>query len=611
MAVIIETFGVHYKWEIPKELKDQLWLAHRLREDLVQIHLDREQAMKEMWSGFPEVEAAETALAAAEEAAKAAAEKLTAEKVRQRTKTPVGPWAEQLKQARADAKAARVARREAILAAKPDADPKIAEIYAAARAAEKATYGQYCKEGIDGIKLYHATHYDVLTHHQAAVDRVRKRRANGEPATMRHHRYDGTGTIAVSLKLLPVPKRDQVSDNDRNPAVVAAPAGRHRNVLQVPWIDPEAYDEMSWSERRHAGRFTVRMRAGFDAEGKPFWVEAPVQAHRMLPADADIVGARLTVRRKGAKLRATINVTARVADADPVPINDGPTVAFHWGWRKDDDGGITVAHWRASSPLAVPRDMRAFFKVEAGNTSGTICIPQRILAKDLLAQQQKADRDKAFNQMRDTLKEWLDAHGPVPDPTSRKDEEAQLTAQGIEIWRSAARLARLAHAWAEQPPLKGSEPLVEQLAQWAHRDKITWSVSTGTASRALGFRDDIFKQVAAIIASQAGQVILDDSDIAQLARQESDLPNAVTEPAAHRRTIAAPGTLRAAIKAACVRDGVAVKEHESAGLSRTCARCGWTNPADQRWLKPTVTCDNCGRTYSPDENATETMLKAA
>lgn len=118
------------------------------------------------------------------------------------------------------------------------------------------------------------------------MKRLRQQRINRPGATLRHHQFDGSGTIAVQL----IRRRD---DPRRFRAVVAALDGKYHNYFRLPWTDPEVWKQMSASQQRRAGRVVARFRYGRSADGQLLRVELPVQQHRQLPDDADITGARL------------------------------------------------------------------------------------------------------------------------------------------------------------------------------------------------------------------------------------------------------------------------------------------------------------------------------
>lgn len=586
MSVIVYRYGVHYQWAPPDELREQLRLAYDLREDLVTLQLDHEQRVKDVWSSYPQVAAAEVALAAAEERAEQAAAVVSAERQRQRTKRVTGPSAEALSAARKVVREARQARRDAIAGVREEAKARLNGLSADLNAAAKALYADY----VQTRGLYWATYNDVVDHHRTAVRRVAADRAAGRPATLRHHRWDGSGTIAVQLQR-------GAGMPPRTPSTLAdTETGRWRNVLALPWVGPDEWDAMSRAEQRHAGRITVRMRCGAGH------IEVPVQAHRMLPADADVTGARLTVRRVASRQEVSLSITARVAD--PEPVTDGPVVAIHLGWR-DDDGETVVAHWRASAPLSIPLDLRHVFALDAGSrVNGTIRVPARIAARLAAVDALAAERALALDVVRAELVAWLEA-GPVPHPT-RDGEE--ITAADVARWRSPARFAVLALAWRDAPP---DERIGHLLEDWRRGDKAAWERQENGRRKVLAHRDDLVRQIAAVISDQAGALVIDDMSIASIAARASDLPTDVETSIAHRRTVAAPGALRAAIVAACTRDGVGVITVDASGLSRVHAGCGHENPSDDRYMSRPVRCEGCGVDYDPDRSATVIMLARA
>lgn len=590
MAVTVYQYGVHYRWTPPEALRTQLWLAHNLREDLVSLQHDHEDTVRSIWSSYPAVAAAETELASADKARQEAQEKVAAERARQQTRRITGPAAAALRDAKQRTKDARSRRRDAIGGVRDEANTRLRDANSALKAAQKALYKQYCQDG----ELYWATFNAVLDHHKTAVKRVQQARRDGRPAQMRHHRFDGTGTVAVQLQR-------QSGQPQRNPATIADTSGsKWRNVLTLPWIAPGQWEPMSRAEQRQAGRVAARMRCG------PGHIDIPLQMHRMLPGDADITGAQLTVRRVGADLRAHLSVTAKLPE--PEPVADGPTVALHLGWLDEDDG-IRVATWRATAPLDIPHDMQDVFHPDPGNCTGRVLVPHRVADRVAATDQIRSDRDKRLDETKAALVEWLRTHGPVPHPT--RDGE-QVNGADVARWRAPGRFAVLAQAWRNDPPTGGAE-MATALETWRAADKHDWQRQEHGRNKVLGHRDALYRNVAAVIADQAGTLVVDDTsvaDLARLAKTDEDLPSEVIQQITHRRTVAAPGTLREAAVTACIRDGIPVITVPAKGLSRIHAGCGHQNPADQRHHRP-ILCDGCGKAYDPDASATVHMLTRA
>ncbi|MCW2651075.1 MAG: hypothetical protein JWR32_2051 [Mycobacterium sp.] len=339
-VITVQTMGVHYRWPIPECLTRQLRLATDLREDLVSLPLAYDHELQAIWSSYPGVAAAEEALSRAEAHLATVTQRASAERIRLRSKRNSVELSARLRDARAAVKSARQDRRDAIGTVKDEASAGRAARREQLRADQRALYTRYCQQG----DLFWATYNDVTEHHRRAVARITKARAGGRPGSLRHRRFDGTGTIAVQLQR-------RAGAPARTPAVLADPAGRYCNALHIPRPDPDQWQRMSPAERRRAGRITVRMRCGA-TDGQPDWIDIPVQAHRWLPEDADITGARLTVIRVGSHLSARLTVTARIDDPEPAA-SARPTVVVHLGWRSVAEGTV-VADWRADQPLTIP-----------------------------------------------------------------------------------------------------------------------------------------------------------------------------------------------------------------------------------------------------------------
>lgn len=584
--------GIHYRWKLPDIVRQQLQLAHNLREYLVSLQLAYDEDVKQIWSSYPEVAAAEAQLAKAEEHAQAASSTIKQVRITTRSKRVDPALTERLSAARAALKAARQLRRDAIAQVTDAAAQQRRDRTTRLTADQKTLYRRYCQQD---DQLFWATFNYVMDQHKAAVWRIQQQRSRGKPARLRHHRFDGTGTLAVQLQRT-------AKMPPRTPLALANPAGRYRNVLHLPWVDPARWDEMSRAEQRRAGRVTVRMRCGSMA-GQPQWVDMPVQAHRWLPPTADIIGATLTVTRIGADLRARLSITARTPCASTANRNDRPTLAMHLGWRASESGTV-VAHWRADRPLEIPRRLAHVMVASAGGNAGRIIAPASIAARLERHAATASVRHLALKGIRDEVVGWLRERGPLPHPARPQE---QITAAAVAQWRSGAQFAALALAWRDS----GFE-IADPLERWRRADRLLWQQQAHGRSRALGYRDDLWRQVAHALVTQCGRIVIDDTNVADLSRgalEHSELPTDRQRDIDRRRDNAGPGILRQRIVSAAQRDGLAVTVVPAAGLSRIHASCGYENGADSR--NHVIECGGCGRTYDPDLSATMLMLARA
>lgn len=583
--------SVHYTWRAPEAICEQLRVAHDAREELVGLRLAYEADLKAIWSSFPTVAAAEEQLATAAAAYQAASEAAKAERIRCKRRLP---RSEAETSALAALRSARTARRAAISEVRGHAAQRRALRTAEYNAALRTLYDRYVR----GEGLFWCTWNDVVTQHFATLKRLRQQRITRPDKTFRHRPFRGSGTLAVQLIR-------RAGDPPRTPAVLADPNGKYRNYLHLPWTDPDQWEQMSAAQQRRTGRVTARIRYGRSQDGQMLLVELPVQQHRQLPADADITGARLTIRQTPAGPRAQLAVSAIVAD--PKTRRTGLTVAVHLGWRRSEDG-IISATWRSTRALQIPAELRAAVTAETSRT-GRVLVPTPICEAFGRANEIHAQRGQATHALKLSLAAWLTRHGPIPDPGQ---PGTLLDAATVDQWRGATHFATLASAWATDPPA-GAESIAALLQRWRRRDaKLRQGPQLGQRRHAAAARDDIYRRFAAMLATQAGTVVLDDTALGNLDGASIPRP-----PTAHRliagaRMIATPGRLRRFVIEAATREGCTVTEVGRAGLSRVHGDgCGYENPSDDRYQSALVRCDGCGATYDQDHAATALMLHRA
>lgn len=592
MAFSGVTMWVHYTWGVPEAVHEQLRLAHELREELVSMRLAYEADLQAIWSSFPGVAAAEDQLAQAEAAWTAASEHTKAERVRLKRRVP---RSEAEVAALAALGEARQRRRAAITAVREQAAGRRAQRTTDYKAAQRGLYQRY----VQGQGLFWCTWNDVVSQHLGAVKRLRQQRITRPGATLRHRPFRGTGTIAVQI----IRRAD---GPPRSPAVLADPNGKYHRYLHVPWIDPDVWNEMSVSQRRHAGRVTARLRYGRGADGEMLLVELPVQQHRQLPADADITGARLTIRQTPAGLRASLTVSATVPE--PERRRTGMSVAVHLGWRRSE-GGIIAATWRSSRALDIPADLRAVVVAETART-GRLIVPAGIMDAFDRADQVRSQRGQATRALQRSLVAWLSSYGPIDDP---RQPGHPLDTSAVQQWRGAAHFHTLASAWAATGPPSGAESIVALLQRWRRREaKLRRGPDLGQRRHATAARDDIYRRFAAALAAQAKILVLDDLQLAELNRASNARVPAARKLIASARRVVGPGRLRSIIAATAVREGCTINEVGHVGLSRIHGDgCGYENPSDDRYESAIVRCDGCGQSFDQDHAATALMLQRA
>ncbi len=579
------------------DLLEQFRLAHDMRSDLVLIEQDYDAAKAAMWSSYPSVGETEAELADAELQMTLLLERARKERSEDRTKKLRPDTAAAHRDAKQRVTAARKARREAISAVHEAAAEDLERILTARAAAQKALYATYVQER----GLYWATYNAVLKSHRTAAQRVAAARAAGRPAQMRIHHWDTTGRIAVQLQRA-------AGAPPRTPNVIADPAGKYRNVLQIrtaPGADPAAWPTYTRAEQRQLGRGELVWCIG---NGRT--ITLPVQMHRPIPTDHEIVAAELARTRIGPTVRMHVCLTVKGPDPLP-PTTRTTTVAVHLGWRSTDiDGhpGIRVATWRSTTPLQVPEHLPV---IDGTGTTGRIIIPTRwIEAADKTADLAEI-RAQHLNTLRGELVTWL-------NDNPQDDEHEGLTGQAVALWRSPARFAALARRWRTNPPTGDSATdIVHRLEEWRKKDAHLWIWQETGRDQNLGRRDDTWQAVAAWLWTNADHIVVDDANLAELRKkpaigsdEETTIPTAAANRARAQATLAAPGRLRELITAAAQLHGIPVTVVKSKNLTRECARCGHITDHDDV-TEPKIQCGGCGHTTDQDDNATALMITRA
>jgi hypothetical protein len=140
--------------------------------------------------------------------------------------------------------------------------------------------------------------------------------------------------------------------------------------------------------------------------------------------------------------------------------------------------------------------------------TGSVVVPQSISGRLERHAVTAAARAESFNAVRDKLASWLDERGPLPY------RDGNITGEEVRRWRSPARLAAVAIAWRDDP---SRSEIAGVLEEWRSADRKVWDGQEHGRRRALGYRDDLYRQVGALLASQAARVVVDDINVAAIA----------------------------------------------------------------------------------------------
>lgn len=587
------SYGCPASFDLPGEAVEQLFLANRLWNRLVEIHREHEAAKAAVWVSDPAVAAVQETLDAAEEAVAGVYEQARRSRVADRTTVPRDEDKAALERARAARDAARDARDAARAAALPGLREKFAAAKQARFAAVKASCAEFTRAGLGWGTVGDVTRRRFA----AAVARVEEQRKAGQPADLRFRRFDGTGTLTVKVM-------HQAGQPSRT--VPALNSGTHprSGVMRLePWADPAGGRPKGTA--RHGILF---LTAGRSREHGPLRLEIPVVMDRYLPASADVAEVKVTRFRQGARYRVKVSLAVSQPYARPAAAPGGASVAVRLSWRAAGGGWVSVAHVGSSVPLApLPPGLGEIVRLaEDGRSAEVYYHPvwRRLLDRDAGI---RSIRDQNLDVLRRKLALML-----------REDEALAgtlgITAADVQRWRSPRRYARLTaparpasgdpvppegaarmaaqaewaaaeQAWKDAHPvgqrragwrrqmladvsaalgkqrpgrpsrLPAGHPAGVLLEEWQHRDRHLLEFESHESAQVLARRRDAYRCVAAWLCTGTGEVVVDATELDREKRAPGDVREDPEGARGARRLLhaAAPGALREAVIAAAGR----------------------------------------------------------
>ena len=572
--------------DLPPHAMEQLRLAHNLKNKLIEIEYGYEETKTKIWAGRPELTDVEKQVAAAQTVVEELRETQARDRIESQSKKAKPATAAALKEARQVLRTVKTSRKETKSALWPGMQTEFKNARQVVYAAQKAARQEAC-----GFGLYRASANDVIAHHKTAVQRVQQLRKQGKPAALRFKRWTGEGTLTVQLQR-------EADAPVRSPERIRGDvASQWKSVLHIEGLPTESsVAGMSRSERKQAGRVTVRFSCGSRVEP----IEIPINAHRPLPDGADITLARLTRRVVGGQGRLSVTLTAKIPEVVAPP--SSLVAATHFGWRSLGDDTYRAAMVAFSAPVEVPDSLAGIVHRQGANMF-EVRTQAKWVNEVSQVQDLRSGRDKDHNNIKDIV---VAAIGDGMEVVW--DNESLLTAQQVAMWRSPRHMVRLT-AEALKDPALGELAVV--LEAWRHHDKHLWTWETNLANKVARQRKKAWEGVAAWIAVNAEVVVVDTTNMKASLQKPKDQDD--THQAEHARrnasTVVATGELRTLISSAAAGRNRQL-EPVAATNRHECPTCQTSVEADALQQNAAVECTKCHRTWDQDVATVAAMLDA-
>lgn len=574
----IHAFAADAPIEGADEVERQMRLAHRYRNRLVAIELDRRaeyaSLMREHDQAVAEAEAALAQRVADVDAKRTA---INAAKQRGRTRAVDVELADALRESRAALKAAKAALKAAKVAARED--PVIREAVAAltvrSQDAARAARQEFAREG-----LYWGTYLCV----EAAAAKF------GCGAPPRFTPYTEEGTVGIQVQQNAEREgltwEDALSCTDSRVRIQLVPRG--------PRSDP--HSRRSGDIRARRAIVSIRVRS----EGRqPVWARVPVSVYRDPPPGTRITFVHLKRIRIGYGWRWRILFFL----ARPGGWEDDRPALFgrcgvDLGWRLHADGSLRVAY------LVGDDDHERDFRLAASHVD-------RFAKADSL----RAIRDREFNAARTEFVTWLKAKlVPLPEwletmiQPRQRDEQATCStpAQLVSHWKSSRRLYRVVWRWKDHR-FDGDDAMYERLETWRKKERHLADWEAHQRIKASSERNRLYRLFAREIADRYRHVAMENMNIREL-RERADADGTdLPQDARFLGHVAAVGTLRQYI----VEAARAVSRIPAEHTTQDCHCCGHRNVFEETQRgRLILRCSSCGASWDQDRNAAVNLLRA-
>lgn len=573
-AVMVYRYGLLPPVEGADRVSEQLFLAHRYRNTLVEIERGLRAALRDMEERFG-LRPAFVAVNEAKARTALAATQLKAARAKTRTRAA----SKELTDALRDARAAEKAAKQAFSAKRAELrdDP--------AMLAERERLQELANE----LKKSARKHCNVFWGTYQLVEDAMRESAKmplydgAEPNDPHFARWGDAARQSISVQLQGGMDVADVAGNDTRfrigPAIVPPSELARWERKRIRLGDP------NWMPREGKAqlRRTLYIRIGSNDDRSPVWASFPMIMHRPLPVGAVIKRATVSKKMIGPREEWSTTITIVLPHGHRrEPCGEG-AVAVNLGWRVREDA-LRVATFRGHDmPVGEEFTLDAYRIAGLRKASGIAAV-----------------RDKNFDAIRVVLTEAFRAFGELPE-WIRKDVAS------LGKWKSPDRLQRLVTHWKTHR-WTGDDAIYATVETWRYRDHHLWEYERGQCVGSLRARRDYYRNFAAMLARRYGVLVLADEDLRDLARvpaaEDEDGGIASTR---SNRQLAAPSELRTALmQAFAARGGEAVRL-PAGNKTRTCNACGVVNTFDAVKELRHV-CSACKVEWDIDDNHDANLL---
>ena len=459
------------------------------------------------------------------------------------------------------------------------------EIFTALKPARKAADGKIDKKELNqtfrdkcnaalSVKtcgIYRDTADQIFADFQTAREKARK-----ENATLRFHRFDGTGFYQFRFS-----RKGSATDGISVDEFMAAGFGTYvRCAVQ-------SIDESKKKPRLHIKADL----AGGAIEASKTYQYFDCIYHRPLPPDCQIQNGKILRTRTGDKFRYDMVLTVKlpkVATIPPAELNG--TIGIDIGFRRSGDT-VLVGTVKSDDPSEPAIEIK---------------VPTQMVSALEHVIELQSELDDAATDLGKVITPLLQANPLAEDHAKHKFWKA-IANRPAFVTLSYEQAYKLA-VWFNHEPDAFPKEITEKVFGWWRSYSRKYREIHNRRRKQLLHRKHFYRQVASDLVAQKKLIVLEKINLVEIA-ETKDKDTKLSNKARAQRFLGAVSELRDAIKNAADREGVPYEDVNPAYTSKTCCDCGVVNKelkSEKEWV-----CPSCGVVHDRDENAASNLAKMA
>lgn len=562
---------------------EQMRLAHRYRNILVEIEHERRATYLEVMAAHPDVGPLEQQLQDLVAQRDEVREQILKARAQTRSRSEDPDLRARAKDLGAQATALRVRVKAARKAVADDATVR--------RRLDESN--EYARQRVRDERGRCDVYWGTYLLQEADSDRARL-----EKTPPKFRRWTGEGRVSVQLQGgLEI---DDLWGSDTQ--------------LRIDPVSPDAHNPLqARGVRRRAQRTLLHLRVNSDRQKKPIWAKWPMILHRPLPVGAVVKTATVSRRRRNCQMwRWSVELTLSVPDSSMRPAPDSGVLAMNLGYCQRPGG-----------------DIRAGYIVGDDGYQQEILVTKRVIEDVGKSESIRGFRDTNMDLMRTWLVGWRQTvyarHEEIVQEISTARPEStgferlveyikQAPIPGwlaarihhVHSWKSAERFRQLAERWRDNR-FPGDERIHPIMSAWYKREVHLECYESGRRDHALLRRREQYRCLAAKMAVKYRSLVIDDTDLRVFMKSPAPESTRVDMvPMKRNQRLAAGSELRNVFINAF---GGRVSKQSARDKTRRCYSCGHVDDWDRLEYGRGHRCTGCGASWDQDANFCRNLLR--